>query len=248
VFEAFFAAGLRLPAHRFVVEVLRRFEVQILQLTLNSMAALAKYVWVISSYGGEPSDEVFTKNYCLHWQKRKIGDKIAQFGSCTFTPRTGNTSVEVIEIVPCAKNKWGNWWEFWFYVAPGDVEVLPSLPPAILCSHCYVAFPHFEVAKEYQDEGGLRYAARLSSGHDLVKEFIACGVWPLAHGRDCPPAECQPWVANWCEVRHSSWTCAGEMRLHSCVKWRPKPSRLLVNMRRRPKHGGVGIFAIPTSG
>jgi hypothetical protein len=27
VFEAFFAAGLRLPAHRFVAEVLRRFEV-----------------------------------------------------------------------------------------------------------------------------------------------------------------------------------------------------------------------------
>jgi hypothetical protein len=29
VFEAFFVAGLRLPAHRFVGEVLRRFEVQI---------------------------------------------------------------------------------------------------------------------------------------------------------------------------------------------------------------------------
>jgi hypothetical protein len=27
MFEAFFTAGLRLPAHRFVVEVLRRFEV-----------------------------------------------------------------------------------------------------------------------------------------------------------------------------------------------------------------------------
>jgi hypothetical protein len=29
VFEAFFAAGLRLPAHRFVEEVLRRFNVQV---------------------------------------------------------------------------------------------------------------------------------------------------------------------------------------------------------------------------
>jgi hypothetical protein len=27
VFEAFFTAGLRLPAHRFVVEVLRRYDV-----------------------------------------------------------------------------------------------------------------------------------------------------------------------------------------------------------------------------
>jgi hypothetical protein len=59
---------------------------------------------------------------------------------------------------------------------------LPGLPPAILCSHCYVAFPQFEVAEEDEDEGALRYAARLSSGRDLVEEFIAYRVWPLAHG------------------------------------------------------------------
>jgi hypothetical protein len=41
--------------------------------------------------------------------EKKIGDKIAQFESCTFTPRTGKTSTEVIEIVPYARNKWGNW-------------------------------------------------------------------------------------------------------------------------------------------
>jgi hypothetical protein len=44
VFEAFFTAGLRLPAHRFVVEVLQRFEVLVHQLTPNAMVALAKYV------------------------------------------------------------------------------------------------------------------------------------------------------------------------------------------------------------
>jgi hypothetical protein len=139
VFEAFFAADVRLPTHRFVVEVLRRFEVQVHQLTPNAVVALAKYV--PASVRGQPSMEVFAKNYCLHWQKMKIGNKIAQFGSCTFTPRTGKTLAEVVEIVPCARNKWGNWWDFLFYVAPGDVEGLPSLPSAILCSHCYVAFP-----------------------------------------------------------------------------------------------------------
>jgi hypothetical protein len=44
VFEAFFAAGLRRPAHRFVGEVLRRFNVQVHQLTPNAMVALSKYV------------------------------------------------------------------------------------------------------------------------------------------------------------------------------------------------------------
>jgi hypothetical protein len=34
------------------------------------MVALAKFVWAVTSYGGEPSIEVFANNYCLHWQKR----------------------------------------------------------------------------------------------------------------------------------------------------------------------------------
>jgi hypothetical protein len=49
VFEAFFAAGLRLPAHRFVGEVLRKFDVQVHQLTPNAVVALAKYVWATTS-------------------------------------------------------------------------------------------------------------------------------------------------------------------------------------------------------
>jgi hypothetical protein len=105
VFEAFFAAGLRLPAHRFVGEVLRRFNVQIHQLTLNAMVALSKYVWATTSYGGQPSVEVFAKYYCLHWQKRMIGNKVAQFGSCTFTPKTGKTTMEVVELVPCCHTR-----------------------------------------------------------------------------------------------------------------------------------------------
>jgi hypothetical protein len=182
VFEAFFIAGLRLPAHRFVVEVLQRYDVQIHQLTPNAVVALAKYVWAVTLYGGHPSIEVFAKNYCLHWQKRKNGSKIAQFGSCTFTLRTGKTSTEVVELVPCARNKWGNWYDYWFYVSGGEVEDLPGLSAAVMCSHCYVAFLPFEVAEDDRDEGALQCAARMSSGRNLVEEFIDYGVWPLVHG------------------------------------------------------------------
>jgi hypothetical protein len=105
VFEAFFIIGLRLLAHHFMVEVLQRFDMQVYQLKPNAVVAMAKYVWAVASYSGQPSVEVFAKNYCLHWKKKKIGNKIAQFGSCTFTPRTGKTSAEVVEIVPCARNK-----------------------------------------------------------------------------------------------------------------------------------------------
>jgi hypothetical protein len=146
------------------------------------VVALAKYVWATTSYGGQPSVEVFAKHYCMHWQKKKIGHKVAQFGSCTFTPKTGKTSLEVVELVPCARNKWGNWWEFWFYVFEGTVEDHPGLPVAVMCSHHYVAYPQFEVAEDDENEGALRCAVRMSSGHDLVEEFVGYGVWPLAHG------------------------------------------------------------------
>jgi hypothetical protein len=51
-----------------------------------------------------------------------------------------------------------------------------------MCSHCYVAFPPFEVVEDDSDEGALRCAACMSSRRDLVEEFIGYGVWPLAHG------------------------------------------------------------------
>lgn len=67
-------------------------------------------------------------------------------------------------------------------MAPEDVEGLPTLPSAILCSHCYAAFPHFKVKKGDRDEQVLHYTVRLSSDRYLVEEFIAYGVWSLAHG------------------------------------------------------------------
>jgi hypothetical protein len=146
------------------------------------VVALSKYVWATTSYGGQPSVEVFAKYYCLHWQKRMIGDEVAQFGSCTFTPKTGKTTMDVVELVPCARNKWGNWNEFWFYVVEGTVEDHPGLPVSEMCSHFYSAYPPFEVAEEDADEGALRCAAGQSSGRNLVEEFVAYGVWPLAHG------------------------------------------------------------------
>jgi hypothetical protein len=96
--------------------------------------------------------------------------------------KTGKTSMEAVELVPCARNKWGNWWEFWFYVSEGTVEDHPGLLVAVMCSHYYVAYPQFEVAEDDADEGALRCAARMSSGRDLVEEFVGYGVWPLPRG------------------------------------------------------------------
>jgi hypothetical protein len=90
--------------------------------------------------------------------------------------------MEVVELVPCARNKWGNWWDYWFFVSEAEVEDHPGLPTAIMCSHYYVAYPPFEVAEDDENERALWIATRTSSGRDIVEEFIGYGVWPLAHG------------------------------------------------------------------
>jgi hypothetical protein len=80
VFEAFITVGLRLPAHRFVVEVLQRFDVQIHQLTPNAVVALVKYVWAVTSYGGQPSVEVFAKIIVCTGRRGKLEARLHSLG------------------------------------------------------------------------------------------------------------------------------------------------------------------------
>jgi hypothetical protein len=106
--------------------------------------------------------------------------------------RLGRLQGEVVKIVPRAKNKWGNWWDFLFFVSLKDVEGVSGLPPSIMCSHCCVAFPYFKLKKGDVNEDALRRASKVSSGCDLVEEFITYGVWPLAHGWDVGEVKLRP--------------------------------------------------------
>jgi hypothetical protein len=110
---------------------------------------------------------------------------------------------------------------FWFYVSEGTVEDHPGLPVAVMCSHYYVAYPQFEVAEDDADEGALRCTARMSSGRDLVEEFVGYGVWPLAHAGHWAKyalARCPLRAGSWCEVLPLRWICMVEILPHSCVK------------------------------
>jgi hypothetical protein len=50
VFEEFFTAGLWMPPHRTLAEILLKFQVQLHQLTPNAIAQLSKYLWAVSSF------------------------------------------------------------------------------------------------------------------------------------------------------------------------------------------------------
>jgi hypothetical protein len=54
VFKDFFTAGLRIPPHTVLVDILHKFEVQLHQLTLNAIIQFSKFIWVVTFYRGRP--------------------------------------------------------------------------------------------------------------------------------------------------------------------------------------------------
>jgi hypothetical protein len=62
-----------------------------------------------------------------------MADKVTQFGSYTFTPKTGKTSGEVLELVPCMKNKWGSCTNSWLYVKFAKGGCGSSLVQSLVC-------------------------------------------------------------------------------------------------------------------
>jgi hypothetical protein len=67
VYEDFFVAGLCLPPHPALGDILLSFQVQLHQLSPNAMAQLSKYFWVVGSFSGVPASNAFVKRYELHY-------------------------------------------------------------------------------------------------------------------------------------------------------------------------------------
>jgi hypothetical protein len=67
VFEDFFIAGLRLPPHPMLTNILQKFQVQLHQ-TPNAIVQIGKIICAVSSCGGRPTTDVFVGHYELHYQ------------------------------------------------------------------------------------------------------------------------------------------------------------------------------------
>jgi hypothetical protein len=61
VYEDFFVAGLHMPLHLALADILLHFQAQLHQLTPNAITQLSKYFWVVGSFGGVPSGGAFAK-------------------------------------------------------------------------------------------------------------------------------------------------------------------------------------------
>jgi hypothetical protein len=72
VFRDFFTTGLRLPVSRRFAEILAAYNVQIHQLTPNSIPQIMKFFWACQTFAGDNDVETFVLHFEIHWAKRVV--------------------------------------------------------------------------------------------------------------------------------------------------------------------------------
>jgi hypothetical protein len=117
--RTFFVAELRMPPHPVLVDIMRKFHVQLHHLTSNAIVQISKFIRVVTSYGGRPTANVFARHYELHYKNKKIHLEgcettfTVQFGCITFHPSRYRARAKLTLAV---RNKWtGGWDSNWFY-------------------------------------------------------------------------------------------------------------------------------------
>jgi hypothetical protein len=199
VFQDFFTARLRLPVSKRFSEILAAYNMQIHQLTPNSIPHIMKFLWACRTFAGDNDVETFVRHFEIQWAKRVINvddeEKEAQYGCCTFQTRHIRKDQAPVELAPAYKNKWANrWTSYWFYtpilvigrnanreevttydlascMVDLDVDLSPELTKANRSSSRTSAF--------FQ-------ASHVITTRDALEEFVAAEIWP-----------CQPQWGSW---------------------------------------------------
>jgi hypothetical protein len=109
VYRSFMKAGLRFPLSKFLVEVLKIFQIFLHQITLEAIIRMGMFIWAVRSQGLEPSAKCFCNMHELLYETKATGKKQYHnnFGCYGFIARS-NASY----LVPTFQKRWpGAWME-----------------------------------------------------------------------------------------------------------------------------------------
>jgi hypothetical protein len=159
--------------------------VKIHQLSPTSFLEVSKFIWILKTFGCNPSVDALARFYELVIIPEVVKGDDGQFthsqhACCTFNTRRQNTrqGITRIQIAPCCKsNLTDDWRSHWFYIK-ADMPKL-SCPIAPLAA--------VNVAKFNQRALGIRscenafhLASTILGGRDIIEEFVAARVWPIS--------------------------------------------------------------------
>jgi hypothetical protein len=187
IFRSFFKAGLRFPLSRFVVEVLKIYQIFLHQITPEAILRMGIFVWAVRSQGLESSAKCFYSIDELMYETKASGKEQYHnnFGCYGFIARP-NASYPV----PTFRKRWpGNWMEEWFYVkkylvAREDVKEVIMRP---IWSRFGLRRPKVQIdeaAEACQKAFGT--ICFFIGTKDLIQKHIAFRVWPLLESWEMP--------------------------------------------------------------
>jgi hypothetical protein len=184
IYRSFFKAGLRFPLSRFLVEVLKIYQIYLHQITLKAIIRMGIFVWAVRSQGLEPSAKCFCSMHELVYETKAMGKEQYHnnFGYYGFIacPNASHP-------VPTFRKRWpGAWMEEWFYVK-NDLKAREDIKEVIM-RPIWSRFGLRRLKVEIDDaaEACQKAFGTFICTRDLVQEHIAFRVWPLLEGWEMP--------------------------------------------------------------
>jgi hypothetical protein len=180
VYRSFMKAGLRFPLSKFLVEVLKTFEIFLHQITPEAIIRMRVFVWAVRSQGLEPSAKLFCNMHELLYETKATGKEQYHnnFGCYGFVPRP-----DVSYPVPTFQKRWpGAWMEEWFYVKNNLVERedIKGIIQRPIWSRFSIRRPATARGNDIEAcQRSFNTMCTFIGTRDLVQEHITYRVWPL---------------------------------------------------------------------
>jgi hypothetical protein len=180
IYRSFFKAGLRFPLSKFVVEVLKTYQIFLHQITPKAIIRMGFFVWTVRSQGLEPSAKCFCNIHELLYETKAIGKEQYHnnFGCYGFVARPNASHP-----VPTFRKRWpGAWMEEWFYVK-NDLKTREHIKEIIMrpiWSRFGLRRPKVEINDASKAcQKAFNTVCSFIGTRDLIQEHIAFRVWPL---------------------------------------------------------------------
>jgi hypothetical protein len=172
---------------KFVVEVLKIFQIFIHQLTPEAIIRMGLFVWAARSQGLEPGAKCFCSMHELLYETKATGKEQYHnnFGCYGFIARS-NASYPV----PTYRKRWPEaWMEEWFYVKNNLIERedIKEIIQHPIWSHFGLRRPKVAIESDVEAcQKAFSNVCAFIGTRDIIQEHIAYRVWPLVDSWEMP--------------------------------------------------------------
>jgi hypothetical protein len=180
-------ADLQFPLSKFVVEVLKIFQISLHQITPEAIIRMGMFIWAVRSQGLEPSAKCFCNMHELLYQTKATGIEQYHnnFGYYGFIARP-NASYPI----PTFRKRWPRaWMEECFYVRNNLIERedIKEIIQRPIWSRFGLRRPRVAIESNVEAcQKAFNNVCAFIGTRDIIQEHIAYRVWPLVDNWEMP--------------------------------------------------------------